>query len=446
MDTIVAISTSIGDGAIAIIRLSGNDALKIASKILDINLEIRKSHTINYAHVTENNNIIDEVLVSIMKSPKTYTREDVVEINTHGGIATVKKVVDLLIKEGARPALPGEFTKRAFLNGRIDLLEASAVNELLNADSEYSRDLSINKLSGKLSRLITEMKSEVENILLNINVNIDYPEYDDIYEVTINDIKTLVNELGIKLKEIINNSKEANTLKDGINIAIIGRSNVGKSSLLNKLIDEDKAIVTNIPGTTRDIVEGSMMLDGVKIKFFDTAGIRETSDVVEQIGINKSKEILDKADLILLVLDINSKLYEEDKKLLDLSKDKNRIIVINKDDLPKRLELEEEDLIYINTKDEAKINKLKDKIRDTFKIKKIVNNNLISFTTSRELSLAYEAEKFLKDLEKGVNNNYPVDALEIDLRNIYKALSEMLGEYDNIEAVNQMFERFCVGK
>lgn len=446
MDTIVAISTSIGDGAIAIIRLSGNDALKIASKILDINLETRKSHTINYAHVMENNNIIDEVLVSIMKSPKTYTREDVVEINTHGGIATVKKVVDLLIKEGARPALPGEFTKRAFLNGRIDLLEASAVNELLNADSEYSRDLSINKLSGKLSRLITEMKSEVENILLNINVNIDYPEYDDIYEVTINDIKTLVNKLGIKLKEIINNSKEANTLKDGINIAIIGRSNVGKSSLLNKLIDEDKAIVTNIPGTTRDIVEGSMMLDGVKIKFFDTAGIRETSDIVEQIGINKSKEILDKADLILLVLDINSKLYEEDKKLLDLSKDKNRIIVINKDDLPKKLELEEEDLIYINTKDDAKINKLKDKIRETFKIKKIVNNNLISFTTSRELSLAYEAEKFLKDLEKGVNNNYPVDALEIDLRNVYKALSEILGEYDNIEAVNQMFERFCVGK
>src|SRR5574344_159667 len=312
-DTITAISTALGVGAISIIRVSGPKSFEIVNKITKNKRILEaKTHTIIYDHIVDNEKIIDEVLISVMKSPKTFTKEDIIEINCHGGIATTQKVLELLLINGARLAEPGEFTKRAFLNGRIDLIEAEGVMDLIEAKTDKARSLAINQVDGKVSNLIKNLRSKIVSLLANIEVNIDYPEYDDVLEITTKEIKEKLVTIESKIKEISNNSENGKILKDGITTVIIGRPNVGKSSLLNLLIDEDKAIVTDVEGTTRDIVEGKINLDGVILNIIDTAGIRETTDKVESIGVKKSKDLIKTSDLILFMLNNNEKLLEED--------------------------------------------------------------------------------------------------------------------------------------
>ena len=338
-DTICAISTSLGVGAISIIRVSGKDAIKKVNSIFSGDLINSKSHSINYGHIVYKNEIIDEVLVMLMKSPKTYTKEDIVEINSHGGYTTTNKILEILLEIGCRLAEPGEFTKRAFLNGRINLLQSEAVNELINAKTESKRKLCLNQIGGNLTKIIEDIREDIIKLLANIEVNIDYPEYEDNEEVTSSLLKNNLSLLAEKIVRLENNSKYGKIVSNGINIAIVGKPNVGKSSILNHLIDEEKAIVTDIAGTTRDIIEANLTLNGIELKLIDTAGIRETDDVVEKIGVTKSKEQIDRADLVILVLDGSKPLSIEDNELLSKINEANTIILINKNDLPLTINL-----------------------------------------------------------------------------------------------------------
>lgn len=338
-DTICAISTALGVGAISIIRVSGDEAIDIVNKIFDKDLTKKESHTINYGHIVYNGEIIDEVMVSIMKSPKTFTKEDIVEINSHGGVAVTNKVLEILLLEGARLAEPGEFTKRAFLNGRIDLVEAESIMDLIESKTETSRKLAISGMEGKVSKLVKNIIDNLVKINANIEVNIDYPEYEDIEIVTKEKIEEMSKYINKELTKLLNESENGKLIKDGINTLILGRPNVGKSSILNKLIEEDKAIVTSVAGTTRDIVEGQIRVNGILLNIIDTAGVRETEDIVEKIGVEKSLSLVNDADLIILVFNNNEKLTDEDKKLLEYTKEKKRIIVINKIDLENNLDI-----------------------------------------------------------------------------------------------------------
>ena len=307
-DIIAAISTALGAGGISIIRVSGKGSISLVNSLFSgKNLEEVESHTINYGHIVYDGEIIDEVLVSIMKAPKTYTVEDVVEINLHGGIATTNKVLEILLRSGCRQAEPGEFTKRAFLNGRIDLVEAEAVGDIIEAESEEARKMSVQGLTGKLSQIISSIRERLLNLESRIEVNIDYPEYEDLEDMTTEKIGKELEEIGQEIETMLEESKNGKIIKSGIDVALVGRPNVGKSSILNAFLEEEKAIVTNIAGTTRDIVEGRMILNGIMINFIDTAGIRETNDEVEKIGVDKSMQIIEKADLIILVLNNNEK-------------------------------------------------------------------------------------------------------------------------------------------
>ena len=384
-DTITAISTTLGIGAISIIRVSGKEAIEKVNNITNINLKEKQTHTVSYGYIIENNNIIDEVLITIMKAPKTFTTEDIVEINCHGGIATTEKVLELVLKQGIRLAEPGEFTKRAFLNGRIDLTKSQAVNDLINAKTDKARQIVINNLTGTTTNKIKKLREKLVQIISNIEVNIDYPEYQDIEEMTTHKIKQEINTIEQELNQIIENSKNSKLITNGINIAIVGRPNVGKSSILNKLIEQDKAIVTNIPGTTRDIVEANYNLEGINLNLIDTAGIRETNDVVEQIGVEKSKKTIKDADLILLVLNNNEKLTEEDKKLLKETQNKQRIIVINKTDLKTNLEITETNIVKTNTQEEDGLTSVKEKIKELFKLDKIKTNDFYYVSTIEQL-------------------------------------------------------------
>ena len=327
-DTIAAISTALGVGAISIVRVSGDDALDIVSKIFrGKNLKEVESHTINYGYIYDNEKLVDEVLVSVMRAPKTFTREDVIEINVHGGIATTNKVLELLLTNGCRLAEPGEFTKRAFMNGRIDLIEAEAVMDLINAKTEKAMSLAVNQVSGDVSSLISNLRKEISMTLANIEVNIDYPEYEDIEVMTVDMVKNNISNIREKINKILNESKNGQLIKDGIKTIIIGKPNVGKSSILNRLLNEEKAIVTDVAGTTRDIVEGNISIDGIMLNMIDTAGIRETDDIVESIGVQKSISLIDEADLILYVLNNNEELTNDEKEILDKIKDKKSIII-----------------------------------------------------------------------------------------------------------------------
>ena len=449
-DTICAISTSLGVSAISIIRISGKDAIEIANKIFK-GKDLTKvlSHTINYGHIIDKEEIIDEVLVSVMKAPKTFTKEDVVEINVHGGIATTNKVLELLLNNGCRLAEPGEFTKRAFLNGRIDLMEAEAVMDLINGKTEEARKLAIANLSGKGSKLIRGLRDDLIDIISNIEVNIDYPEYNDIYEVTVNDLKYKIGKFRESLEKIVREYNDTKIIKDGINTVIVGRPNVGKSSILNKLLDDDKAIVTDIPGTTRDIVEGSISFNGFMLNIIDTAGIRETSDVVEKIGVEKSLEKINEADLVLVVLNNNEELTEMDKDILEKTKDKTSIIVINKKDLVKKIDesyLKNREIVYTDTINTFGIKDLKDKINDLFNLEKIKQSDYNFITNTRQISKIKECLSKLDDIDKGMNNELPLDILEIDLRGIWDTLGEIIGESYQEELLDELFSKFCVGK
>lgn len=445
-DTIVAISTALGEGAISIIRVSGDDAIKIVNNIFKgKDLDNVESHTINYGHIVYKDEIIDEVLVSVMKAPKTYTKEDVIEINTHGSVAVVNKIMEILLLSGCRLAEPGEFTKRAFLNGRIDLTEAEGVMDLINSETELTRKMAVNELSGKVSKLITDLREKIVALISNIEVNIDYPEYEDIEVVTIDRIKTEVKEMKEELTNILKLSEDGKILKDGIKTVILGKPNVGKSSLLNALLEEDKAIVTDVKGTTRDIVEGSIIVGGVKLNLIDTAGVRKSSDVVEKIGIEKSLSLIEEAELILLVLDSSEELTEEDKFLLDKTKDKKRIVIMNKDDL-KNNNKYNEDVIRISAKTGIGIEKIKEKIKELFNANAFLNKNLTYFTNVRQITLLKQAIESLNDAYQGVLNNSEIDMIEIDLKLAWERLGDIIGANYTEELIDNLFSRFCLGK
>lgn len=448
-DTICSIATTLGVGAISIIRVSGNEALKIVSKIFSKNLVDVSTHTIHYGYIKNKEEIIDEVLVSVMLKPKTYTMEDVVEINCHGGIETTNKVLELLLLNGCRLAEPGEFTKRAFLNGRIDLMQAEAVSDLINSKTDKARKIAINGLRGNGSNLIKKLREDLINIISNIEVNIDYPEYEDIYEITTKDIKEKVLTLKNSLTKIINEYEDAKIIQDGILTAIVGRPNVGKSSLLNRLLNEEKAIVTNIEGTTRDIVEGEILIDGIKLNIIDTAGIRKTDDVVESIGVKKSLDIINKATLTLLLLDNSKELTKDDLELLEMTKDRTSIVVINKDDLESKLDLtklKDRNIIYINTLSNVGIENLKNEIKKLFNLEKLDTSDYNYITNVRQIAKIKECLVNIEDIEKGLQENTPLDMLEIDLKTIWDTLGSIIGESYDEELLDNLFSKFCVGK
>ena len=444
-DTIAAISTALGVGAISIIRVSGSDSISIVNKIFDKDLTKAKTHTIHYGHIIDNNQIIDEVLISVMLAPKTFTTEDVVEINCHGGISTTKKILELVLTHGARLAEPGEFTKRAFLNGRIDLTQAEGIMNLIESKSEISRNLSINQLTGSVSTLIKSLRSDLADILSNIAVNIDYPEYEDIEVLTSEKIIPNIQKLITKIKDIINKSEDGKIVTEGINIGIIGRPNVGKSSLLNALLEEQKAIVTDIEGTTRDIVEGTFTLNGILCHIIDTAGIRETDNLVEKIGVDKSYQIIDKSDLIIYILNNNEPLTEEDKNLLSKIKNKNHLIIINKIDLESKLNLSNEDTIKMSIKNNIGLEELKTKIIEMFNLEKIETNDLTYLTDARSISLLKKSKKILENCLQNIST-YPVDVIELDLKECWNILGEIIGQTYKDELIDEIFSRFCLGK
>ncbi len=448
-ENIAAISTTLGVGAISIIRVSGPSSIKEVNKISKVDLLNKESHTITYSYIESKNEIIDEVLITIMKAPKTFTKEDVVEINCHGGIATTKKVLELLLEQNIRLAEPGEFTKRAFLNGRIDLTQAEAVMDLINVKSDKARKIAINNLKGATTNKIKKLRQTLVDIISNIEVNIDYPEYLDIEEMTINKIKKELKTIEEELNKIIENSKNSKIIKDGINVAIIGRPNVGKSSILNTLTGYEKAIVTDIAGTTRDIVEESIILDGIQLNLIDTAGIRKTDNLVEQIGVERSKKELEKADLILLVLNNNEKLTKEDKKLIDMSSDKKRIIIINKNDLETKIEIKElpeQEIITTNTISDDGIIDLKNKIKELFNLEELETTDYNYVSNINQLNMIEEAKKSLNSLKENIENNFPIDIIEIDIKNIWELLGKVIGETYTEELLDNLFSKFCVGK
>ena len=446
-DTIVAISTSQGIGAISIIRLSGKESIEIVNKIVkNKNLNKLNSHTINYNHVVNNDEIIDEVLISIMKAPRSFTTEDVVEINCHGGIATTNKILELLLLNGCRLAEPGEFTKRAFLNGRIDLLEAESVMDIINSKTENSLKLAINQLNGSTSNLIRNLRQDLLEILANIAVNIDYPEYEDIEEVTNQKLEKEIIKIKQKVNQILNDSKNSKIIKEGIDVAIIGKPNVGKSSLLNKLLDEDKAIVTDIAGTTRDIVEGKINLNGFILNIIDTAGIRKTTDKVEQIGVDKSKNLIYRADLILFLLDNNTLLNNEEKELLETIQNKKHIIIVNKTDLETKIDLKDENYIRMSTINNIGIKELKERIIKLFELDKIEQSDMTYLTNARSIALLKQVKEKIEEIENSINMNIPISIIEIDLRNVWEILGKIIGEHYEDELIDQLFTQFCLGK
>ena len=447
-DTIVAISTSLGTGAISIIRVSGNDAIDMVNHIFKgKDLTKVESHTIHYGYIVDKDEEIDEVLVSIMLSPKTFTTEDVVEINCHGGIATTNKILELLLDEGARLAEPGEFTKRAFLNGRISLLEAESVSDLIESKSDKQRKMAINGVNGRLTEIVKKIRDKILDIIANIEVNIDYPEYDDAIEVTHEYLKDKIEDVKNELNLLLANSQVGKIIKSGIDIALVGRPNVGKSSILNALLNEDKAIVTDISGTTRDIIEAKMTLNGIEINLIDTAGIRETNDVVEKIGVDKSKQIIDSADLVILVLNNNEKLTDEDQELLDTIKNKTAIIFINKTDLEEKLVLnKQQNIVKGNTKELNGLEELKQKIIELYNLDKINEKDLTYLSNVRQINLVKDALKSIEQLLNDIDDYIPIDMLEIHLRNAFDRLGILIGETYEDELIDKLFKNFCLGK
>ena len=446
-DTICAISTALGVGAISIIRVSGEEAINKVANLFDgKNLNEVKSHTIHYGHIISNGEIIDEVLVTILKAPKTYTKEDIVEINSHGGISTTKKILEILIENGIRLAEPGEFTKRAFLNGRLDLTEAEAVNSLIKSRTDLERKLALNTLSGKVSKKINKVREIIVELLANIEVNIDFPEYEDALEITLENLPPKLNEIKKELENLLEEGKIGKIIENGIKVAIVGRPNVGKSSILNALLKENKAIVTDIAGTTRDIVEGEVELKGIALKFIDTAGIRKTKDIVEKIGVDKSLEMIDESDLVIHVLNNNEVLTEEDKEIMEKIKDKTHITFINKSDLPTKLKIEKKDVVKGNTMDLNGLDELKNKIVELFDLERINNSNLEIVSSVREIGLLKEALNNINQALNNVSSKLPVDMIAIDIKKAWDLLGEITGESYQDELLDTLFSKFCLGK
>lgn len=446
-DTIAAISTAQGVGAISIIRISGPKAFEIVSKIFSNKKFLEApSHTIHYGYIVDNGKKIDEVLVSKMNGPKTFTCEDVAEINAHGGITTTNEILELVLVNGARLAEPGEFTKRAFLNGRIDLTEAEGIMDLINSKTDKAREMALNQVSGEVSNLIRDLRNDLAGIISNIEVNIDYPEYEDTPVMTNNKVKNSLNSLEKKINNILEKSNEGEIIKNGIKTVIAGKPNVGKSSLLNRLLGEDRAIVTDVQGTTRDSIEASLVIDNIVLNLIDTAGIRDTSDTVESIGVSKSLSLIDQADLVLFVLNYNEEMTADERMILEKIRDKNHIIIVNKTDLEKKLDTSELDNpIYISIKDDKNIDEIKDRIKELFNLEKIETGDLTYLTSARSKAILRQVLDSVSDVREGIDN-YPIDIVEIDLKKIWNLLGDIIGENYSEELLDELFSRFCVGK
>ncbi|VTS92202.1 tRNA modification GTPase mnmE [Enterococcus gallinarum] len=457
-DTIAAISTPPGEGAISIVRLSGEQAISIADavfqsgkkKLIDVS-----SHTIHYGHIfdPEKYQMMDEVMVSIMRKPKTFTREDIVEINCHGGIVVVNQILQLVLRQGARLAEPGEFTKRAFLNGRVDLSQAEAVMDLIRAKTDKAMNLAINQLDGNLSRLIRQLRQEILETLAQVEVNIDYPEYDDVEELTTRLLLEKANQVQKQIQALLQTAQQGKILREGLSTAIIGRPNVGKSSLLNHLLREEKAIVTDIAGTTRDVIEEYVNVRGVPLKLVDTAGIRETEDIVEKIGVERSRKALSEADLILLVLNQSESLTTEDKQLLDITSGNKRIILLNKTDLPSRINqedlvpyLENEPALPISVLTSEGLDQLEQAIADLFFGGNTGDKDASYLSNTRHIALLEKAEHSLAEVIQGIESGMPVDLVQIDMTRCWDYLGEIVGDSVQDELITQLFSQFCLGK
>jgi len=446
-DTIVAISTALGKSAINIVRMSGDDVFQIANSIFKgKDLHEASSHTIHYGKIYDEDILIDEVLVSVFKAPKTFTREDMVEINCHGGAFVTQKILELIVAKGARMAEKGEFTERAFLNGRIDLTQAESVMDIVEARSEYGLRLAGKGLQGEVRDLIVSLREQLMEIIAHIEVHIDYPEYDDIEELTGEVLIPKTQNLLENVNTILKRASTGKVLREGIKTAIIGRPNVGKSSVLNALLKEEKAIVTEIRGTTRDIVEGQINIGGIVLNLFDTAGIRDSDDLIERIGIDKTKKIVEEAELILYVLNNNEPIRKDDERLLEMTAHKNRVVIINKIDLESKINRDFEDGVQISALKKTNIDALEKRIKDMFLQEEIDLSGQTYLANARHIAKMRQAKSMLDDALKAARDQMPVDVIEVDLKNAWEALGEIIGESGDSELIDTLFSRFCLGK
>ncbi|MDZ5671942.1 MULTISPECIES: tRNA uridine-5-carboxymethylaminomethyl(34) synthesis GTPase MnmE [Bacillus] len=459
MDTIAAISTPMGEGAIAIVRLSGPEAIQIADKIYKgpkgKTLSSVESHTIHYGHIVDrpSDRVVEEVMVSVLKAPRTFTREDVIEINCHGGIVTVNQVLQLALREGARLAEPGEFTKRAFLNGRIDLSQAEAVMDLIRAKTDRAMNVAMNQMEGRLSALVRRLRSEILETLAHVEVNIDYPEYDDVEEMTHQLLVEKATAVKKEIEALLRTSEQGKILREGLSTVIIGRPNVGKSSLLNSLVHEAKAIVTDIPGTTRDVIEEYVNVRGVPLRLVDTAGIRETEDIVERIGVERSRQVLKEADLILLVLNNSEELSEEDVKLFEAVEGMDVIVILNKTDLEAKIDTERvrelangRPVVTTSLLKEEGINDLEEAIQSLFYTGAIESGDLTYVSNTRHISILQQAKRAIEDALSGIEQDVPIDMVQIDLTRCWELLGEIIGDSVHESLIDQLFSQFCLGK
>ncbi|KUP40414.1 tRNA uridine-5-carboxymethylaminomethyl(34) synthesis GTPase MnmE [Bacillus velezensis] len=459
MDTIAAISTPMGEGAIAIVRLSGPEAVKIADKMYKgpkgKTLSSVESHTIHYGHIADSTTgrIIEEVMVSVLRAPRTFTREDVIEINCHGGIVTVNQVLQLALREGARLAEPGEFTKRAFLNGRIDLSQAEAVMDLIRAKTDRAMNVAMNQMEGRLSALVRRLRDELLETLAHVEVNIDYPEYDDVEEMTHQLLVEKASGVKKEIEALLRTSEQGKILREGLSTVIIGRPNVGKSSLLNSLVHETKAIVTDIPGTTRDVIEEYVNVRGVPLRLVDTAGIRETEDIVERIGVERSRQVLKEADLILLVLNHSEELSEEDVKLFEAVEGMDVIVIMNKTDLEAKIDAERvkelakgRPVVTTSLLKEEGIQDLEEAIQSLFYTGAIESGDLTYVSNTRHISILHQAKQAIDDALNGIEQDVPIDMVQIDLTRCWELLGEIIGDAVHESLIDQLFSQFCLGK
>ncbi len=438
-DTIAAIATANATGAVSIIRISGEEAILIASELINKDLSKKEGYTITFGTVQEDNEVVDEVLVSIFRAPKSYTGEDVVEIGCHGGLFITRKILSLCLGKGARLARRGEFTERAFLNGKMDLSQAEGVNDLINATDEVNAKSAMHSLKGSVSKILKPLEEDLTQIISNIEVNIDYPEYDDVHQLTEDEILPKAKAWLNDIQKLIDESKKAVNIREGIDTVILGRPNVGKSSLLNALLEEDKAIVTDIAGTTRDIVEGTVRLDGITLNLIDTAGIHESNDIVEKIGIDKSLQALEKAELVIVVIDGSEALTDEDHKLLEMTKNKNRIVVYNKND--KAIQHDGISISAINGDVEALTNAIKEKYE-----KELYLASSDTLNNERQIGLAIQAEQSMKNAIRTLEDGMELDLVTIDLENAWTSLKEITGKAGKEDLLDEIFSRFCLGK
>jgi tRNA modification GTPase trmE len=457
-DTIAAISTPPGEGGIGIVRISGDEAIEIADKLYSMgkkSLADQDTHTIHYGKIVnpKTGDIVDEVMVSVMRAPKTYTREDVVEINSHGGILVVNKVLQVVLNNGARLAEPGEFTKRAFLNGRIDLSQAEAVMDMIRAKTDRAMHVAVDQLDGQMARLIRDLRQKILDTLAQVEVNIDYPEYDDVEEMTSQLLEDKAREVKADIQKLLETAQQGKILREGLATAIIGRPNVGKSSLLNTLLRQDKAIVTDVAGTTRDVIEEYVNVKGVPLKLIDTAGIRETDDEVERIGVDRSRQAIQQADLILLVFNQSEKLTAEDVALIEATKGQNRIILLNKTDLDQQLNVDKlsqlianDPIVGTSMMTQAGMDELQNKIAELFFSGQTGERDATYVSNTRHIALLEEAEDALSEVLNGIALDMPVDLVQIDMRRAWDLLGEITGDSVQDELITKLFSQFCLGK